>query len=123
VPGAIPGAAGNIEGAAGVAYRPGAMPRLAPLLLAGLVAGCATSLHEDQIAQVRAGMSRDEVQGMLGAPESATYAPGRDCAYYTILKSFWRRTPWSLTERYSVCYAGGRVEAFGRVPDTTGSDS
>lgn len=111
---------GNIEGTHSVVYRLSVMRRFASLLLAaGLLAGCATNLHEDQIDQVRAGMSRDEVQGLLGAPASATYTPGQDCAYYTILKSFWRRTPWSLTERYAVCFADGRVETFGRVPEAT----
>jgi hypothetical protein len=110
---------GNIDGTPSVVYRSFVMRRLALLLLAGLLTGCATNLHEDQIVLVRAGMSRDEVQGVLGAPESASFAPGQDCAHYTVMKSFWRRTPWSLTERYTVCFTDGRVDMFGRTPDST----
>ena len=93
------------------------MRRAAPLLLALFLAGCATNLHEEQLGQVRAGMTREEVNGVLGAPQSASFAPGQDCAHYTILKSFWRRTPWSLTERYTVCFVEGRVDTYGRSPD------
>jgi len=86
-------------------------------LAASLLAGCATNLHEERLGEVRAGMTREEVQGVLGAPQSSSFAPGQDCAHYTILKSFWRRTPWSLTERYTVCYVEGRVDTYGRTAE------
>ena len=108
---------GNIDGTLSVVYRYIVMRKFVPLLVAGLLAGCGTTVHESSIEQVQAGMTRDEVQAKLGAPESATFAPGQDCGYYTVIKSFWRRTPWSMTERYSVCYIDGRVDrrlAYGR---------
>ena len=40
---------------------------------------------------------------------------GKECAYYTLLKDFWRRVPWDLSARYYVCYDEGKVETFGRT--------
>ena len=97
-------------------------PLISALLIAGLgaaLAGCAGSVDEVRIDQVRAGMTKDEVQAALGPPQSAEYVPGQDCAHYTVMKSFWRRVPWSMTERYVVCYGEGRVETFGRVDERT----
>jgi hypothetical protein len=96
------------------------MQRLASALLsAGLLAGCAGSVDEVRLDTLRAGMSKDEVETALGPPQSAAYSPGQDCAHYTVMKSFWRRVPWSMTERYVVCYAEGRVDTFGRVDERT----
>jgi hypothetical protein len=84
---------------------------------AGLLAGCVTATNLDE---VRAGMSPDQVQSILGEPEAVAHAPGRQCSYYTVLKDFWSRTPWSLSNRYFVCYDDGKVQSFGRV-DTPSS--
>ena len=87
--------------------------RLGPILLtAGLLAGCVTTSTLDQI---RAGMSPAEVQAILGPPEAVAHAPGRECTYYTVLKDFWNRTPWTLSNRYYVCYDDGKVQSFGRA--------
>jgi len=32
---------------------------------------------------------------------------------YTVTKDFWSRTPWSMTDRYYVCYTEGRVDTYG----------
>ena len=84
------------------------------LSIATFLAGCAAT-PDSSIEPVHAGMNREQVQSILGAPESAAYAPGKDCAYYTLLKDFWLRTPWSMSRRYYVCYDDGKVESFGRV--------
>ena len=83
-------------------------------LAAIILTGCATT-SDTAIQRVHAGMDRDQVQSIIGPPESAAYAPGKDCAYYSLLKDFWMRTPWSLSNRYYVCYGDGKVESFGRV--------
>jgi len=82
------------------------------LSVAGLVAGCVTSSN---VGEVRAGMSSDQVQTILGEPETVAHAPGSQCSYYTVLKDFWSRTPWTLTNRYIVCYDDGKVKTFGRA--------
>jgi hypothetical protein len=79
-----------------------------------LLGGCQSNVQEHHVDQVRAGMTREEVQAVMGVPEAAAYAPGQDCGTYTVTKSFWRRVPWSLTERYTVCYVDNRVDHFVR---------
>ncbi|TAJ39972.1 MAG: outer membrane protein assembly factor BamE [Reyranella sp.] len=82
------------------------------LLMANLLVGCVTASNVDE---VRAGMSPDQVQTILGEPETVAHAPGSQCSYYTVLKDFWSRTPWTMTNRYVVCYDDGRVKSFGRA--------
>jgi len=80
-------------------------------MVASALPGCVTASNVDQ---VRAGMSPDQVQSVLGEPETVAHAPGTQCSYYTVLKDFWSRTPWSLSNRYYVCYDDGKVKSFGR---------
>ena len=68
---------------------------LAPLLLAGCV-------HGDNVERLQAGMDRQQVRSVMGPPEGSAHSPGKDCAYYTVLKDFWSRTPWSMSDRYYV---------------------
>jgi hypothetical protein len=65
--------------------------------------------------RVQAGMSREQVLAVIGPPDTVTHAPGAQCAYYSLLKDFWSRVPWSTTDRYFVCYNDGRVATFGKV--------
>ena len=98
------------------------MKRAALTLLSALLAtGC---VHNSSLEQVHAGMSREEVSSVMGPPESVAAEPGRECAYYTVLKDFMSRTPWSMSDRYYVCYASGKVDTFGKaqsVEETKGS--
>jgi hypothetical protein len=90
------------------------MKRLAlALSMAGLVAGCAVPARN--MDRVQAGMTHDQVQSIMGQPEAVAHSPGKECAYYALLKDFWSRVPWSLSERYYVCYDDGKVESFGKV--------
>ena len=83
------------------------------LLTALAVSGC--SSHERRtIDQVQPGMSREQVVGLMGQPEGQVRMNDRDCAVYVVQKDFWKRTPWAMTDRYHVCYAGNQVETFGR---------
>ena len=82
------------------------------VVVAVLLAGCVTTSTLDK---VRYGMTESEVTALIGPPESSTYSPGRNCSIYVITKDFWSRTPWSLTDRYSVCYIDGKVEKFGKI--------
>ena len=89
------------------------MSRFMPIFLAAsLLAGCVTS---STVGEVRAGISPDQVQTILGEPETVAHAPGSQCSYYTVLKDFWSRTPWTMTNRYVVCYDDGKVKSFGRA--------
>ena len=76
------------------------------------LAGCVTASTMDQL---RAGMTPEQVQSVLGEPETVAHSPGKQCSYYTVLKDFWSRTPWSLSNRYYVCYDDGKVQSFGRA--------
>jgi hypothetical protein len=86
-------------------------------MLSGL-AGCAVPARN--IDRVQAGMNRDQVRSIMGQPETVAHSPGKECAYYSLLKDFWSRVPWSVSDRYYVCYDDGKVEAFGKV-DAAGS--
>jgi hypothetical protein len=83
------------------------------LSITALLAGCA--VQAKNIDRVQAGMSRDQVQAIMGVPETVAHAPGNECAYYSLLKDFWSRVPWSLSDRYYVCYDDGKVASFGKV--------
>jgi len=85
-----------------------------PCLLAAalLLAGC---VHGDNVEHLQAGMDREQVRAVMGPPEGSTYTPGKDCAYYTVLRDFWSRTPWSMSDRYYVCFTDGKVETYGKA--------
>ncbi|MGZ5905763.1 MAG: outer membrane protein assembly factor BamE domain-containing protein [Reyranella sp.] len=90
------------------------MKRLAlALSIAGLAAGCAVPAKN--MDRIQAGMNKDQVQSIMGQPIAETHSPGKECAYYELLKDFWSRVPWSLSDRYYVCYDDGKVESFGKV--------
>lgn len=88
------------------------MKCLPSLLTALLLAGC---VHGDNVERLQAGMDREQVRAVMGPPEGSTYTPGKDCAYYTVLKDFWSRTPWSMSDRYYVCFTDGKVETYGKA--------
>jgi len=89
------------------------MKRIASAALAtGLLAGCVTS---STLEGVQAGMNPDQVQAILGEPEAVAHAPGTQCSYYTALKDFRSRAPWSVSNRNNVCYDDGRVKSCGRA--------
>jgi hypothetical protein len=89
------------------------MKRAALGILSALLAtGC---VHNSSLEQVQAGMSRDQVASIMGQSDGTSNEPGRECSYYTVLKDFMSRTPWSMSDRYYVCYSGGKVETFGKV--------
>lgn len=90
--------------------------RLAALPLLGLsVSLAACGVPARSIDRVHAGMDRNQVLSVMGPPDTVSHAPGKECAYYALLKDFWSRVPWSLSERYYVCYGDGKVESFGKV--------
>ena len=57
----------------------------------------------------------DEVVAVMGQPESSSHSPGRSCSVYTVAKDFWSRTPWSLSDRYYICFTDGKVDTFRRA--------
>ena len=88
------------------------MKHLPSLLTALPLAGC---VHGDNVERLQAGMDREQVRAVMGPPEGSTYTPGKDCAYYTVLRDFWSRTPWSMSDRYYVCFTDGKVETYGKA--------
>lgn len=84
------------------------------LSIMAMLAGC-TTMPARNVDHVQAGMDRDQVRSIMGQPETVSHSPGKECAYYLLLKDFWSRVPWSVSERYYVCYDEGRVESFGKV--------
>ncbi len=84
------------------------------MLLAG------ACVHATSVDQVHAGMDRSQVVAMLGAPETTNNTAGHECAYYTMTKDFWSRTPWSMTDRYYVCFTDGKVDTFGKAEQLGG---
>ena len=89
-------------------------PALVLLIFTTLLAGCAT-VPARNIDLVQAGMDRNQVRSIMGQPDTVTHSPGHECAYYSLLKDFWSRVPWSVSERYYVCYDEGKVASFGKV--------
>ena len=93
------------------------MKRLALVLPAILLAGC--SVPARNIDRLHAGMTPAQVRPIMGEPDTVAHSPGKECAYYSLLKDFWSRVPWSLSERYYVCYDDGKLESFGKVDAAT----
>jgi hypothetical protein len=85
----------------------------AAMAIAALLGGCATP--RSNVDQVQAGMSSEQVQSILGKPESSSNTPGQECSYYTVWKDFWSRVPWDFSDKYYVCYEDGKVASFGRA--------
>ena len=83
----------------------------------GLAAACTAPSHN--MDRVQAGMTPQQVAAIVGPPQAVAYSPGKQCSYYILLKDFWSRVPWSVNDRYYVCYDGGRVESFGKLDTTT----
>ena len=86
------------------------------LSITALLAGCAVAAKN--IDRVQAGMNREQVRAVMGPPDTVAHSPGKECAYYSLLKDFWSRVPWSLSDRYYVCFDDGKVESFGKVDET-----
>jgi hypothetical protein len=84
------------------------------LLGTAMLTGCAT-VPARNIDRVQAGMDRTQVQSIMGQPDTTVHSPGKECAYFSLLKDFWSRVPWSLSERYYVCYDDGKAASFGKV--------
>lgn len=95
------------------------MKYIACLLSTALLTGC---VHGDNVERLQAGMDREQVRTVMGPPEASTYSPGKDCSYYTVLKDFWSRTPWTMSDRYYVCFTDGKVETFGRASQPTSTE-
>jgi hypothetical protein len=77
-------------------------------------------VHAATVDQIHAGMDRSQVVALIGPPETSSNTAGRECAVYTVTKDFWSRVPWSMTDRYVICYTDGKVETFGKADQGTG---
>lgn len=87
-------------------------------LLALLLVGCAAP--RENMNNLRIGMTPAEVQAQLGTPDSSSAdKSGGQCSYYMLWRDFWNRRPGDYSDRYFVCYEGGRVSSFGRDGDAS----
>ena len=87
---------------------------LPPVLLATLLGAC---VHGDNVERLHAGMSRDQVQAVLGPSESSAYSPGKECSYYTVLNAgilalAWMR-PWRILNLLGFGFTWGIATAWG----------
>jgi hypothetical protein len=89
------------------------------LSMAAWTVACAAPARN--VDRIQAGMTTDQVVALIGQPQAVTYSAGRQCSYYALLKDFWSRVPWSVNDRYYVCYDSGKVESFGKVDVVTDS--
>ena len=80
----------------------------------------ASSVHTASLEQIHAGMDRSQVAALMGPPETTSNTAGRECATYVVAKDFWSRVPWSVTDRYYVCFTDGKVETFGKAEEKSG---
>src|SRR4051812_31800025 len=83
----------------------------------GLAAACTAPARN--MDRIQPGMTAQQVASIIGPPQAMTYSAGKQCSYYVLLKDFWSRVPWSVNDRYYVCYDDGKVETFGKVDATT----
>ena len=67
-----------------------------------MLAGCST-VPARNIDRVQAGMDREQVRSWLR------------CLTDLRLTDFWSRVPWSVSDRYYVCFDEGKVASFGKV--------
>ncbi len=87
----------------------------------GLMIACLVPLaagacvHGSAMDKIRAGMTPDQVSAIIGPPDGTSNTSGHQCAHYTVLKDFWSRVPWDMSDPYYVCYTDGRVDTFGRA--------
>jgi outer membrane protein assembly factor BamE (lipoprotein component of BamABCDE complex) len=66
------------------------------------------------------GMSRAEVQKIMGEPDSSSAIKGQgECFYYSMWRDFWNRRLGDYSDRYYVCFQKGKVVAYGRAGDPT----
>lgn len=89
------------------------MKRSVLVLSTLLLAACGAPIRN--VDRLQAGMTPAQVRPIMGEPDTVAHAPGKQCAYYSLTKDFWRRTPWSISERYFVCYDDGKLDSFGKV--------
>jgi len=77
--------------------------------LIAALAGCSTSANK--LAAISPGMSKAEVIGTLGPPESVTGQGSEEVFIYTLSNS-WNSSVWN--EKYYVQFSRGRVVRYGK---------
>ena len=80
-----------------------------------LLLAASACVQGSNVDQVRSGMTPEQVAAIMGPFDGTTNEPGRRCDFYTVLKDFWSRVPWSMSDRYYICYSDGKVDTFGRA--------
>ena len=92
---------------------------LMALVLAGLIADCATS--SKKLNQISVGMNKAEVIKILGAPESTRANRGIEFLIYTLTERIAKPgeapLPFPIQGQYFVKLVDGRVESYGNLGD------
>jgi hypothetical protein len=99
-----------------IANEPGKVMKKTLMLLAA-VAVSSCSMPRENMNQIRVGMNRAEVQGILGPPDSSSADKGKECMYYSMWRDVWNRRPGDYSDRYYVCFEEGKVASYGKVGD------
>lgn len=66
---------------------------------------------------LHAGMSRSQVEQVLGTPDSSRLRNGEQCDLYSLWRDFWNRRPGNYSDRYFVCYDDNKIISYGMVGD------
>ena len=85
------------------------------LLIGAFLIGCSTS--RGGFNDLRAGISRSEVEQRLGPPDSSRLRDGEQCDLYSLWRDFWNRRLGDYSDRYFVRYEDDKVISYGRVGD------
>ncbi len=78
------------------------------VLFGSLLAGCAPWIG---IHKIDLGMTKTEVMRQMGKPNSVSGSGNEEYLYYLPYNRFW--------ERYYVYVVNGKVQAYGRLGDTS----
>lgn len=91
------------------------MPLKSLAILTVLLTACAAPRANTNSLQL--GMTPQEVQSLLGTPDSSQADKDQTCQVYSLWRDFWNRKPGDYSDRYYVCYEQGVVSSYGNYED------
>jgi len=89
------------------------MKQIVTLIVALFLFGCASTpghIQPGRISRISVGMTKQEVIGAIGPPESASAGKGEETLFYV------EERPWWQWARIRVHLVEGKVTEFGEVP-------
>ena len=92
--------------------------RKTAILLTATILLSACAAPRSTTNDLELGMTKDQVRGIMGEPDSSAAMAGQgDCYYYSMWRDFWNRRPGDYSDRYYVCFQNGATVSYGRVGD------